>query len=916
MRRRELLAGSGTVAAIALSGYTAAATDGALGSQAALPSDIESVFELVPAESSLETTVQHIIYSRVDGQEHQPGYPGTHGIVDEFDEIDTDEVAETVLAIGDDMQLAAITGTFEQPDIGDDDTDGWTVGEVNSDPLAAADGKLIIALGDDSEDTINAAIAAANGDEPSILTDPEVTETMVEHLDSRSYVTLVPDVSAVPSPEFDTELVDAIGIGLEQPLGTRSDDDTLDNGYVFQLSSSAADVDDEWVHEQLRRLEEGEILETSIDRSGTIIHVDAVVEQPPERDRDAAPDATVRVRSNADEGVATFEHTDGESIDADMLEVWENGDLADDQLADEYTRFSAGDSFELETGPIADVGLRWFDEDEGVYYYYGTTTVGRESFEASHDYDTDTVEITYTGEREVDPELLELVHRTDDGVSTERSAVDDRRSLTTGETITVEDVTLGDRVSLDLAVPANPNRAQRSLVTYRVRPPRMYLSSHEETVTVRYHDDQTRDADEFRVLTDDEPATTQFTDVTETLSEGDNIELGEVGHGTHVAIEWLAPDEPAVVAEEVVRPNARVDISYDDSEGTITADHVEGTAVDTDDLELRAGDDPMVVQPVDEYDTFEPGDSLTAEAEPFERVELVWEGPEDTEYSIGRATAGRDLLDAEYDHDAREVEIVYTGSQPADPSFLSVNYRRDGSADVGDDLEGDLFEQAHETLTDGDSIVLEEVAVEDRITVMVVQEGDNYVSRRSLFHFTPEPNRSFRFDEREDGLVAAYRERTSRDAESFELLVDGEPAEIQPADHHETLTVGDELELGTFDAGTELTVQWIVPDEPRPVRSHVVAPTVEFDIEYEADAEEVTVEHAGGDEIDADDLGVIVEPTRMDPVSWDEYETVSEGDTTTIDAVDESSSHGDQDPIMVVVVYKEDKQLTYERIDG
>ncbi|ELY95729.1 hypothetical protein C483_00580 [Natrialba hulunbeirensis JCM 10989] len=915
MRRRELLAGSGTVAAIALSGYTGAATDGALGSQASLPSDIESVFELVPAESTLETTVQHLIYSRVDGQEHQPGYPGIHGIVDEFDDIDADEIAETVLVIGDDMQLAAITGSFEQPDIGDDDTDGWAVGEVNDDPLAAADGKLVIALGDDGEDTIDAAIAAANGDEPSILTDPEVTETIVDHLDSMSYVTIVPDVSAVPSPGFDTELVDAIGIGLEHPLGTHSDDDTLENSYVFQLSSSAADVDDEWVHEQLRRLEEGDVLEASIDRSGAVIHVDAVVEQPPERDRDAAPDATVRARPNADEGVATFEHVDGDSIDADMLDVWQNGDLADDQLSDEYATFSEGDTFELETGPIADVGLRWFDEDEGVYYYYGTTTVGRESFEASYDYDTETVEITYTGEREVDSDLLELVRRADGASGTERSAIDGRRSLTTGETITVEDVTLGDRVSLDLAVPANPNRAQRSLVSYRVRPPRMFLSSHEETITARYHDEQTRDADAFRVLTDDEPAATQFTDVTATLSEGDSIELGEVDHGTHVAIEWHEPDEPAVLAEEVVRPHARVDITYDDSEGTVTVDHVEGSAVDTDDLELRAGDDLMAVQPADEYDTFEPGDSLTAEAEPFARVELVWEGPEDTEYSIGHTTAGRDLLDAEYDHDAREVEIVYTGSQPADPSFLSLNYRRDGPAGADDDLGGDLFEQAHETLTNGDSIVLEDVGVEDRITVMVVQEGENYVSRRSLFHFTPEPNRSFRFDEREDGLVAAYRERTSRDAESFNLLVDGEPAAVQPADRHETLTVGDELELGTFDAGTELTVQWIVPDEPRSVRSHVVAPTVEFDIEYETDAEEVTVEHVGGDEIGADDLGVIVEPTQMDPTGWDEHETVSEGDTTTIDAVDESSPHGDQDPIVAVVVYKEDNQLTYERLD-
>ncbi|ELZ01860.1 type IV pilin N-terminal domain-containing protein [Natrialba asiatica] len=908
MRRRELIVGSGTVAAIAFSGYTGAAAADAADRRTSLPSDLESTLELVPAESSLETSYQHLVYSQIDSQESRPGYLGTHGVVDEFDNVDADSVAEIVFAAGEATQLSVTTGSFDKPDAGDDEIDGWTVGEVDDEAFAAADGKLVIASGDGSRSVVETAIATANGDEATVITDPETTEATFDYLGSMSYVTFVPNVSTTSSREFNDGTVEAVGIGSKLPPAERSDDGTLENGYVFHLAADA-DVDDEWVNDRLQRLEQGEVLDTTIDRSGDVVHVDAVVEQPPERDRDAAPDARVQARSNADEGVVTFEHVAGESIDTDNLELWKNGELAAEQLADDRATFDEGDTFELETGPLAAVGLRWFDEDEDVYYYYETITVGSESFDVTHD-ETDTVDITYVGEREADPDLLELV-RDDGAAGREQLELDVSDSLTAGETITVEDVTLGNRVMLELAVPANPNRGRRSLVHFRVRPPRMHLSGRNDTVTARYWGDQDRDADEFRVLVEDEPADVQFTDVTETLSANDEVELGDIDYGTHVAIEWLEPDEPTVIADRVIRPSAHVDLAYDDAEGTLTVDYVEGDAIDADDLSLRLGDEPTAVQPTDEYETFEPGDAFTVDVRPFVRVKLVWEGPDDTEHSISQTTVSRALFDAAYDPDNGEVELVYTGNQPADPSTLSVAHRRDGPSSVDEDL----FAQAYDTLTTGDSIVLEDVGVEDSIAVMLVQEGENYVSKSSLFNFRPEPRWAFSIGERADGIVAVYREETSRDAANFELLVDGEPGDSQPSDRYDTLSAGDELELGEFDAGTELTFRWVVPDEPREIRSHVVVPDAAFDIDYDADDGEVTVEHAGGDEIDADALGIVVEPTRSEPAGWDEYETVTEGDTTTVAVDGETGTEGDRDPIGVTVVYREKNTITHERID-
>ncbi|SFC73386.1 hypothetical protein SAMN05444422_11812 [Halobiforma haloterrestris] len=917
-----MIVGSGTVAAIALSGYTGAATD-ADDDRPSLPSDLESVLELVPGESALDANYRHVVYSRVDDAGSAPLYLGGHEVIGELD-IDADSIAEMLVVVTDDeTRLSVVAGEFDAPDVGDDaDLDGWTVGEVDDEPVAAAEGALVIATGDDGDEIVDAALEAADDeDTETILADPETAGTTFDRLESKSYVTFVPDVSEVRHNEFDGDVVEAFGMGLESaPMARDDDSDTLENDYVLHLDPDAGtDVDDEWIVDRVESIGRGEILESSIDRSDDVVYVQTVVEQPPERDREAAPDARVRARSNADEGVVTFEHAGGEPIETDSLEVWHDGELADDQLADEHATFTEGDTFELETGPLADVGLRWFDEEADVYYYYDTTVVGTESFDGQYDPDEETVEFTYTGDLEADSDLVELVHRSDDDGSYEldRGAIDVDGPLTDGETITVEDVTLGDRVSLELSVPANPNRGQRSLSYVRVRPPRMHLSRREGTVVARYWGDIDRDADEFRVLVEDEPADVQFSDVTDTLSEHDRVELGEMDHGTHVAVEWLEPDDPVVVTERVLRPYARIDMDYDDSEGTVTADYEEGEEIDADDLELRIADEPAAVQPADEYETFAPGDDLTVEADPFATVELVWEGGDDTEYGLGRVTVGRRAFDAEYDPDADEVEIVYTGEQSADPSNLTVSQRGGGSS-IDDE---DLFAQEYDSLTDGDSIVLEDVEIDDRISVMLVQEGENYSSRSSIFRFTPEPRWAFSVEDRgsedgdgdEDGLVAVYHERTTRDADNFEILVDGEPADVQPSDRHDTLTAEDEIELGEFDAGTELSFRWLVPDEPREVRNHVVVPDAEFEVDYDADDDEITVEHAGGDGIDAADLAVIVEPLSPEPTDWDGDGTVSEGDSTTVD-VDDLDSRRDRDPAAVGILFR-DHHLTHVRID-
>lgn len=933
MQRREMLVGGGTVAAVALSGYTSAMTDQTDDDQISLSSDRKTILELIPADSALDTSYLRLQYFHIDDTAEENLDYQTRQILDDLADVDNEigpNVVSDVVSVSpenSEFQLSVATGTFDRPQSNADSAetqDEWQIDDLGENKaFAGTDGRLSIVSATETEptDIAETVVDTASGDTETVLVSPEATKPVFERLESAPYLIFFPDLETVEYLEFN-EKIESFGVGFEQPPAERAGSGTVETQYVLELASDA-DVDNDWVRKRLGRIEQGEFIETTIERDDTFVHVEAVVDQPPERSREAAPEARIRARSNADDGVVTFEHVRGETIDTADLEVWVDGELAEEQLADEYDTFSEGNTFKLETGPIADVGLRWFDEDEDVYYYYVTRVVGSDLFEASHDPETDTVTITYDGELTADSDRLEVVHRKSDGIQNgqptrpEQSSLEDREnvsgSLTQGETITVEDVTIGDRVSIELTTPANPNRGQRSLAHVRVRPPRIYLNRREDTLLARYQGDQKRDADEFRLLIDDEPADIQFTDVTDTLSKTDEIELGDVSHGSRVTVEWLEPDseEPVVLEERVLRPHANIDLTYDDAEGTVVVEHREGDEIDADNLELRIDDEPAPDQPADDYETFEPGDDMNTDVNPFAMVELVWDEPEDTEYGLGRTIVGQESFDATYDPDTETVEFVYTGTQPADPTGLLIDHT-DSESTRSDDGEA-LFSEQYDTLTTGDDVVVEDVGIDDRVTIMLVQEGPNYVSQQSIFWFTPEPRRAFAFEQQENSLVAVYHEKIDRDADNFEFLVDGEPADVQPADSYKTLTGGDEIELGEFEPGTEITVEWILPDDPREVTTHVVLPDTEFDIEYSPDDGDVTVTHAGGDEIDATDLGVLIEPTTLEPRGWDDYETVSEGDTTTIDIG--SQDERDRDPIAVVIVYKGRNTISHKRID-
>ena len=840
--------------------------------------DLDGVFDLVPAGSAVDREHQVVALADVSGVETTEELTYQTGqVVDSVDGLEADAVSHVVSARTDPPGLlGAAAGSFEDLDPGERvGTDGdWRVGDTGEVAVASTDGRLAFASGDRESrvGAVEAAVAAARGETDTLLdTADHAAEAFGRFGDKRlAFLLRNVDGGFVPL----SGAVEAVAAGFGQD--PNDFEGRVENEYLL---FTARRLDDATAERVVRQLDPGRVVDLKLGREDGVVHAAVVSTEPPRHDREAAPGA--RIEATREDGSVSFAHAGGEPVPAEELDLWVDGERPSTQPADEVDRFTDGDSFTVETDTLATVTLRWFDEEENVYYDYVQRLFGGDAFETAYDVDAERLRVTYTGERPADPAKLTVRHRGEDGSRTPAAEFGDGE-LTAGDTATVEGVGMGDRVTVSLDVPPRPQGAPTTLVRFRAAPPRLHAYQHSEGVVVRYHDDADRDAAAFEILVDGEAADRQFADEYDTLSQGDDLLLETPPLGSEVTVEWTEPDEPVEVAQVVVVPRGRVETAYDDQQGTVTLTYREGLALPAETLSLTVDGDRAPVQPADEYDEFTPEDTLTVDAPPFAAVELRWERGEAT-HELAEAVTGREAVEASYDPDEGAVEFVYVGQQPADPG--RVDLVRGRRPEAGDGSGTTAFEAEHDTLTEGDSVRVDGVDVDERLEV-VLTSGER---RRPLLTFTPRPRWAFSFEQREGTVVAVYTGESQRDAESFRLLVDGQPADTQPADVHDTLERGDEVGLGSLGAGTEVTAEWVVPDEPREVRSHVVAPDAEFEFELGGDGETVTVEHDGGSAVDADDLSVAVHGARGGHLeeAWGQSGTeVTEGDATTVDLPD------------------------------
>lgn len=963
--RRGFLGGSALTLA-ALTGFLDSGTDAhAPGRLADLDLDISAPFAdaflPVPAGDVLSTTYTMVIAEQIDADAAEDLSYRARSATERFD-VDADELSATVAVMPADrgIQLVTAAGGFDRldrgetlavgkgdSDTGDESNDdvstevetmdelpaGWRLTDDGETALVAGDGVAAAAISgasslrprgrsassdDDASDRrIKTARAAgrAAADKADRFAESPLGAAALPRLGGFETVLLVPDATAGPFPSAVPDDVDAFAAGFEtDPADLRDLEGTVENAYVIRPADDAGGIDDETVERLVRTVDPAVPIETDISRTDGFVLVDAVVEAPPELDREASPDARVRSRFDRAAGTVTFEHVEGEAVPADELEVWHDGEEVSDTVL-HGKDFTTGDEISVETGLIATVTLRWFDPDANAYDTYARERVDREAFAFDYDMTAETLELTYEAERSANASNLRLVHRAGDGVQT----VGDEftgGTLEPGDAVTVEDVPIGDSVRLEFDV--EQPQGGGSLVHYRARPPRVWIHSRaEEGTTVRYDGEESRPADAFVTLVDGELTDAQFADEYDTLSSDEELVLGELPLGSTVAVKWREPDEPVVIAEKEVVPNTRASIEYDPDAGEITVQHRSGRALPASELELQAGRTPTGVQPADELDEFGPDDSFTASVPPLSRVRLVWTGGE-REHHLGGTTTARDAVAATYDVDTETMTIEYVGEQPADPERLRVSVNGAGESRGRERDQESAFAAEHDELTAGDAITVDDVGLDDTVIVSVHTEFENGAATSSVAHFSAAPRRGFVVDEGDGGdnetseMTLRYVGEVRRDADTFRVLIDGEPATDQPADEMDRLTGGETLSLGDLSAGTTVAVEWTAGDETRTVIEHVIPPQATFEISYEsADDGEggvVTFSHVGGDALDADRVDVVVEPATEGLRPWNP-------DADEVTAGDETSVTVDTEPRMAVVVFCEREVLHREPLN-
>ena len=879
-----------------------------------LPSDLESLLEPLPSADAVDVDYRTIVLQDVDGDDASDLPAEARRAVESLD-VSSEDLSKLVSAYPEDYRrrLGVAAGDFDAlaDDDGDDREGGWRITDTGDVGIATVEGRAAFAAGrtaDDRVDTAETMAAAATGDVDRFLDEALAAGPAIEALADFDTILFVPDPAGTGYPPVAGDRLQALGAGFE--VHPRELEGTAENEYLL-FPASDATLDEERARSVVESVDPGVVVEADVSRSGDAVRVEAVVEAAPEYDREAAPDAQVRTTFDRETTTLTFEHEGGEPVPATELELWVDGEIADPQPADEFMAFEPGDSLTVDTGPLGTAVLRWFDEAENVHYVYASETVDREAFEMTHDFESDAVEITYVGRRPADPAKLRVTHRGDDEFRRiEDPFADAGDTLEDGDSMVVESVGVEESVRVELDVPSVPGVHRSPLARLRVSPPRIHLRNHpEDGVIARYYDGRERDADEFRLFADGEPADVQFADETDTLSEGDAIPLGEFPIGTNLRVEWLEPDDNVVVTEHVVAPRTRVSMEYDEDEGTVRIEHREGEAVPAEDLELRIDMTPADVQPADTLEEFGPGDAFAVEVPPLANVELVWVS-DGSERHLGGTMTARDAIEARYDPDRETMELTYVGEQPADPERLHVSH---GDAPPRTDDAEKVFAREYDALSTGDAVEVD-AEIGDRVVISVRTESENATAVRSVAHFSTEPRRGFVFREEGGTIAAVYTDRVERDAEEFRLLVDGEPAERQPADVHDTLEREATVELGEFPAGTTLAAEWTPLPDSSTVAEHVVAPEASFDVNYDADDGELEVVHAGGDAIAPEDLSVVAPPAIPRPTPWeaasdaDAGAEVTRGDSATVE-VDES-------PRMVVVLFRENEVLHREELAG
>lgn len=838
--------------------------------------------------------------------------------------------AATALHTFDGGQVGVATGSFDRVEQGEaiEDGDEWWIGHVDDwATIASADGQLAFA------GRAEEAFRTSWLETVTELPDGEATPLIEAHDTLESLIEAVGDhllIHALLEPDEmylldDAETPEALATGFDERPADRVGEVTD----VWSMAPGDAELDEAAITDVIESLAQGEVTELDVTDGDDIVVAEATIDLPPQRDRDAGPEAHFSIDHDVETGTTTIRNDGPEPVPAERLELWVNGERAGDHSADEFDEIEQGDELTVDVGAVGNVILRWIDEDETVYAPYLDRAVGREAVEPTYDPSDEAVHLEYVAAESTPADRLAIeVHRPDSQPESETVEIEDE--LTPGDVFTVDDVPLNASVQVTLDIPDDPAAGitpNTYLLSFRPRAPRMHIRrSAEEPPTVHYHHDEAFDADGFTVYYDGEPAEVQLDDDVSMLEPGANVELAPAEFGTEIEVTWDAPPESHTVTEHVVTPELFLEFEEID-ETTLRIEHNRGEAVDVDNLNVVAAYGGETNELSDQEGTFAEGDVATVDVPLFDRITLQWRDGEAVD-SYGGVVTGHGRFEGTYDPEDETVAITYTGEVEADPDRVGL-FR-----DRWDHTEAPERPFAAETdvLQPEDTVTVDAPDPAERLILVVANDSEEAADDRGsasdraddvavdedvvslrpidvLWEFQPLPERAFRFDAEPGTVTIEFGGDDTRDASAFAIRHEGEEAAVQFDDEFDELERGDAVTVEDVEAGDEIRVYWTVPDDPMLTDSYTMPPVADFAVDFDSDAGELTLTHEGGDPLRGDALEIWFEPPEGAPVIWDgDGEEVSDGDERTIEVEEEI--------VYVFVVYDGSEIIHEEPIEA
>lgn len=474
--------------------------------------------------------------------------------------------------------------------------------------VAALDDVGIVA---DSASTVDAAIAARDGDAPAVRDAvPTFDEGLAAFADADIRTVTTDDEWSWAYDDLEPE--DGAYAIL---AATVSDPDTLEIHHGLSLVDESL-VTDDLVDRFRAQMRSGgrEIVSTGVD--GSLLT--ATVEIDLAAERHESPDRLEAGKLDADEQYVEIEVGTGDPTPVDELSLELDGEPYDEQIwADGRDEIEGGDALLVATED-AEPFLRISLSHEGDRGMPAHTTLHAD-FEWTVDYDLDarTLSVRYGDEFPLDGDHVILaLYDADDADAILSEPVRTTRPWTG------TDLSTGDGATLENVPPKTvvyvcwkePTRSQ-SLASDRIQPIGEAAVDYEyetrtATVELAFEDDRTRPAAEYTVLRDGEPAATQWRDGGKTVSDGDTLELAGVPVGTTISVVWGANDLRIGSGEA----DSSVSFDLTVENGTVTLVHDGGRALPVSELVAEVHiDDEEIDVPLDERTDgpFSPGDTVT-----------------------------------------------------------------------------------------------------------------------------------------------------------------------------------------------------------------------------------------------------------------------------------------------------------------